>query len=107
MEKRGYVYIMANWTGDVIYVGVTSDLQKRVYQHKHKLIKGFSSRYNLSKLVYFEQYDRIDTAILREKEIKAWRREKKNKLIVQLNSVWKDLAEGWFEDSSLPMAGSE
>lgn len=107
MEKGGYIYILGNWTGDVIYTGVTSDLEKRIFQHKHKLIKGFSSRYNLSRLLYFEQYDRIETAILREKEIKAWRREKKNNLIISMNPEWSDLADGWFGDSSMPVACSE
>ncbi len=106
MEKGDYVYIIGNWAGDVIYIGVTSDLEKRIYQHKHKLIKGFSSRYNLTKLLYFEKHNAIETAIQREKEIKAWRREKKDRLIRSMNAEWTDLANGWFEDSSVLPAAS-
>lgn len=102
MDKGGFVYIIGNWTGDVIYVGVTSDLEKRIYQHRHKLVKSFSSRYNVSRLLYFKNFGEIEMAIQREKEIKAWRREKKNRLIVNANPEWKDLADGWFEDSSIP-----
>jgi putative endonuclease len=105
MEKGGYVYIIGNWTGGVIYIGVTNDLLKRIYQHRYKLIKGFSSRYNLSRLLFFEKYDDIESAIRREKEIKAWRREKKNTLIQSFNPDWKDLAEGWFEDPSATRSG--
>ena len=105
MTKGGYVYIIGNWTRNVIYVGVTSDLEKRIYQHKYKLIKGFSTKYNLSALLFYEGFGDIELAIAREKEIKSWRREKKNRLIVSVNPHWKDLSEGWFEDSSvLPAA---
>jgi len=99
-EKGGFVYIMSGWTGEVIYIGVTSNLQKRIYEHKHKLISGFTAQYNLTNLVYFEQFGEIGLAIEREKKIKKWRREKKNRLIKSMNPEWQDLSEGWYEDSS-------
>jgi len=76
-----------------MYVGVTSDLIRRVYEHKNKLIKGFTEKYNLTKLVYFEETQDIHVAINREKEIKRWRREKKNQLVHQANPKWKDLSD--------------
>ncbi len=96
-EHHYYVYIVSNWNNKVIYVGITNNLQRRIYEHKNKLIKGFTEKYNVSKLVYFEQTKDVISAIAREKEIKKWRREKKNKLINSLNPEWKDLSEAWFE----------
>ncbi len=98
--KISYVYILTNWTGDVMYVGVTSDLQKRVYEHKSKLKGGFTKKYDVEKLVYFEQFADIKMAIIREKEIKGWRREKKNALVETINPQWKDLSARWYEDPS-------
>lgn len=100
LEKGGFVYIISNWSGAVIYTGVTSDLLKRIYQHKNGLLKGFSQKYKVTKLVYYEEFGDIELAIMREKEIKKWRREKKNSLIKSMNPEWNDLAERWFEDSS-------
>ncbi len=96
-EHHYYVYIVSNWNNKVIYVGVTNNLQRRLYEHKNKIIKGFTEKYNVSKLVFFEQTKDVISAIAREKEIKKWRREKKNKLIYSLNPEWKDLSEDWFE----------
>jgi putative endonuclease len=79
-----------------IYVGVTNNLERRVYEHKHKLISGFTKRYNVQKLVYFETSDDIGAAITREKEIKKWRREKKIKLIKSINPNWTDLSVEWY-----------
>jgi len=76
-----------------MYVGVTNDLKRRLYEHKNKLVKGFTEKYNVSKLVYFEQTRDVRAAITREKEIKKWRREKKNALVVQTNPEWNDLSE--------------
>jgi putative endonuclease len=76
-----------------MYVGVTSDLIRRVYEHKNKLITGFTEKYNLTKLVYFEKTQDIHVAMTREKEIKRWRREKKNQLVHQTNPEWKDLSD--------------
>jgi putative endonuclease len=86
-----YVYILTNRTNKVLYVGVTNDLQNRCYQHKHKLVKGFTQRYNIDKLVYFEQFDQIEQAIGREKQIKGLLRIKKIGLIEEFNSNWENL----------------
>jgi len=79
----------------VLYTGTTGDLRHRVWQHKNKLIPGFTSRYNLTRLVYYELFYYPDAAIAREKEIKGWRREKKIKLINSMNPQWDDLAKDW------------
>jgi len=76
---------------------VTNNLERRIYEHRNKLIPGFTSKYNVHKLVYFEETNDINAALAREKEIKGWRREKKNRLIEQINPSWADLSEGWFE----------
>ncbi len=89
--KVGYVYLMTNRMDTVIYTGVTSDLQKRVYEHKEKMVDGFTKKYNVNKLVYYEVFDNIEEAILREKQIKAGSRKKKIELITSLNSDFKDL----------------
>ncbi len=104
--KQYYVYIISNWTGETIYTGVTSDLTRRLYEHKYKLFDGFTKKYNIDRLVYFEAYEDAVTAISREKEIKAWRREKKNRLIEKMNPTWTDLSNGWYEDPSEPEAHS-
>ncbi len=104
-EKGGFVYMMTNWTGDVLYTGVTNNLERRVYEHKNKLLRGFTSRYNVTKLVCFEAFGDIRLAIAREKEIKNWRREKKDRLVKIENPTWKDLSDGWFEDSSSRLHG--
>lgn len=72
-----YVYLLTSWNNKVIYIGVTNDLSRRLYEHKNKLIPGFTSKYNLNKLVYFEETQDVTAAIAREKEIKKWRREKR------------------------------
>jgi putative endonuclease len=77
----------------VLYVGMTNTLERRLYEHENKLIDGFTKKYNLTKLVYFEYTSDVNSAIKREKEIKKWRREKKNKLIESMNHEWKDLSE--------------
>ena len=92
--KNYYVYLLTNWNNRVIYAGVTNDLNRRIYEHKNKLIEGFSKKYNLTKLVYFEETSDINAAIAREKEIKKWHREKKDKLVSQTNPNWQDLSEG-------------
>jgi len=99
VERRYFVYIMSN-ESRMLYVGVTNGLHKRVFQHKSKLIPGFTQKYNLYKLVYFEEFGDIRAAIAREKQIKGWPRSKKVALIVAMNPRWKDLAEGRFK--SLP-----
>ena len=94
MEKS-YIYFMTNKNNTVIYIGVTTNLLKRVYQHKVKSYKGFTSKYNCDKLVYFEEFDDINLAISREKQLKAGNRPKKEGLIDQENPDWEDLSEGW------------
>ncbi|MBW1860035.1 MAG: GIY-YIG nuclease family protein [Deltaproteobacteria bacterium] len=90
-----YVYLLTNWNNHVMYVGMTNDLERRLYEHKNKLVKGFTEKYNLNKLVYFEKTQDVTAAIAREKEIKRWRREKKNQLVNQMNPTWKDLSSEW------------
>ena len=86
---------MTNKYNNVIYIGVTSNLVKRVYQHKIKLYRGFTSKYNCDKLVYFEEFNNINLAITREKQIKSGNRKRKEELIDSINSEWMDLSEGW------------
>lgn len=93
--KKSFVYFMSNKNNTVIYVGVTSDLVKRVYQHKTKAFKGFTSKYNCDKLVYFEEFNDINQAITREKQIKAGNRKRKEQLINSANPDWNDLSDGW------------
>lgn len=92
-EHAYYVYLLTNSNNQVLYVGVTNDLRRRVYEHKNKFVKGFTEKYNVNKLFYFEQTMDIVSAITREKEIKKWRREKKNNLVIQVNPNWNDLSE--------------
>ena len=80
-----------------MYVGVTSNLESRVWQHKTKVNPGFTNKYNVNKLVYYEVHDDIFVAIQREKQIKRWRRGKKEWLINNMNPCWNDLSEGWYE----------
>lgn len=91
-----YVYIMSSKTG-TIYTGITNSLKRRVYEHKHKLIAGFTKKYNITRLVYFEETPDINAALAREKQIKGWLRKKKIDLIKSVNPKWEDLSEGWFE----------
>jgi putative endonuclease len=91
--KQPAIYILSNDSNTVIYVGVTSNLIQRVFQHKQKLAKGFSKRYNVDKLVYFEFFDDMDSAIYREKRLKKWQRSWKERLIKKVNPEWQDLYE--------------
>jgi len=93
--KEYYVYIVAN-KSDMLYTGVTNDLERRVYEHKNKLIEGFTKRYNINKLVYFESTDDISAAIVREKTIKGMLRSKKIELIKTQNPFMVDLSEKWY-----------
>ncbi len=106
MRKIYYVYILTNWNDKVMYVGMTSDLKRRIYQHKHKLVNGFTAKYRVDKLVYCEETQDVTAAINREKEIKKWRREKKDRLVQAQNPTWRDLSELWNEDFSSPQSGS-
>ena len=93
-----YLYIITNKKNGVLYIGVTNNLERRMLEHKNKLIKGFSSRYNLDKLVYLEVYQYVEDAIKREKNMKKWKREWKVNLIVEDNPDWGDLSKDWFEE---------
>ncbi len=92
MDKQYYIYIITNKSNRVLYTGVTNDLKKRVYEHKNKLVKGFTSRYNVGKLVFYDACEDIESAILREKQIKGWLRRKKIALIESMNPEWRDLS---------------
>lgn len=91
MNKTYYIYIITNKNNNVLYTGVTNNLIRRIYEHKGKIIKGFSSKYNLNKLVYFENTNDVREAIKREKQIKGGSRKKKLDLINNMNPEWKDL----------------
>jgi putative endonuclease len=96
MSRRFFVYIMTNGPkAAVLYTGITSDLVRRTWQHKNKAAPGFTARYNLSRLVYYEMFIYPDAAINREKQIKGWRRRKKIELIESTNPRWDDLAKDW------------
>jgi len=95
--KQYYVYIMTNNSG-TLYTGVTDNLIRRVYEHKSKLVEGFTRKYNITKLVYYEITGDVRAAIRREKQIKGWLRKKKIALIAATNPGWRDLSEGWYEE---------
>jgi len=90
-EKKGYVYILTNTNNTVLYTGVTSNLVKRIYEHKNKEVSGFTEKYNLHKLIYYEIFEDMINAIMREKQIKGWLRSKKISLIGKTNPDWDDL----------------
>lgn len=88
-----YVYIMTNRSKSTLYTGVTNNLPRRIYEHKNKLVPGFTNKYNVNTLLYFETTTDVNSAIAREKQIKGWLREKKIKLIESINPEWQDLSE--------------
>ncbi|MCF6356343.1 MAG: GIY-YIG nuclease family protein, partial [Draconibacterium sp.] len=88
-----YIYILTNKWNKVLYIGVTNDLKRRIEEHKNKLKKGFTSKYNIDKLVYFEHFNYINEAIKREKRLKKWKRDWKNELINKINPKWRNLSE--------------
>ncbi|MFQ5864225.1 MAG: GIY-YIG nuclease family protein [bacterium] len=92
-NKHYFVYVLSS-ISKVLYIGVTNDLKRRVWEHKIELMGGFTKKYRIKKLVYYETYNDVNTAIEREKQIKKWRREKKIALIESVNPSWKDLYEG-------------
>ena len=94
-----YVYIMAS-RSRTLYTGVTNNLERRVYEHKKKLVPGFTAKYNIERLVYFETTEDVNTAISREKQIKGWTRSKKLALIGSDNPTWNDLSSSWFEETN-------
>ena len=88
-----YVYMLTNKNNNVLYTGVTNDLKRRLFEHKNKLIDGFTKKYNVHKLVYYEITTDVNSAIAREKQVKGWTRARKNNLVESKNSQWCDLAE--------------
>ena len=94
--KSYYVYIMTN-RSKTLYTGVTNNLERRVYEHKNKLVPGFTSKYNITKLVYYEETNDVQEALVREKQIKGWLRSKKMALIESENPEWKDLSLEWYD----------
>ena len=90
-----YVYMLSNWDDSVLYIGVTSNLQRRLYEHRNGLADGFTKKYNIHKLVYFEATTDAYSAISREKQLKNWSRQKKNALVITQNPEWKDLSANW------------
>ncbi|MDH3267851.1 MAG: GIY-YIG nuclease family protein [Ignavibacteria bacterium] len=95
--KTYYVYILASKRNGTLYTGITNDLVRRVYEHKSGLIKGFTKKYSVNKLVYFESTNDVNAAILREKRLKKWKRQWKIELIEKLNPVWNDLSKNLME----------
>ena len=95
MNRQYYVYIMTNESNTVLYTGVTNNLTRRVYEHKEKLVDGFARKYKITKLVYYELFEDIENAILREKQIKGGSRQKKIELINSMNMGWRELYEEW------------
>ncbi len=93
--KQYYVYILTNKTDKVLYIGITSNLIRRIYEHKNKLVEGFTKKYNLSKLVYFETTNDVNSALIREKQQKNRHRDWKLNIINKHNPDWKDLSEEW------------
>ena len=93
--KSYYVYIMTN-KSRTLYTGVTNSLERRMYEHKHKLVAGFTSKYNITQLIYYEETNDVQVALAREKQIKGWLRSKKIALIDSMNPEWKDLSLEWY-----------
>ena len=93
MKRVAYVYFTTNGNNNVLYIGVTTNLTRRIAEHKAKVLKGFTRKYNCDKLVYYEEYLSIMDAISREKQLKNWKREWKNALVVSANPEWKDFSE--------------
>jgi len=92
-----FVYILTNKANTALYVGVSSDIQNRILEHKNKMYKGYTAKYSCDKLVYFEQFQWIDDAIAREKQLKSGSRQRKIDLIVAANPSWSDLSDGWYD----------
>ena len=90
-----YVYMLTNWDDSVLYIGVTSNLPKRLYEHRNGLADGFTKKYNVHKLVYYEETAYRISANERERQLKKWSRAKKNTLVNQMNPTWRDLSQDW------------
>jgi putative endonuclease len=99
-RNRYYVYIMTN-DSDTLYIGVTNYIMRRVYEHKQKIVEGFTSKYNVTQLVYYEETNDIQAAIAREKQLKGWLRRRKITLIRSVNPRWEDLSADWYKGEIL------
>jgi putative endonuclease len=93
-DRQCYVYILTNKSNKILYIGMTNNLIRRIFEHKNKMVDGFTKEYNLSKLVYYETLVDAEVAIQREKQLKNWHRDWKINLITQFNPEWEDLSEG-------------
>ena len=101
MKNNYYVYIITNRNNNVLYIGITNNLKRRIYEHREKLISGFSKKYNLKKFIYYESTSDVKSAILREKQLKNWHRKWKINLITRFNNGWIDLSDKlWDSESS-------
>ncbi len=98
--KEYFVYMLTNKYHNVLYIGFTNNIRRRVYEHKRKIVYGFTSKYNCTKLVWYEKFSDVNLAIAREKQLKTWQRSWKNNLIEKLNPDWHDLAADWFVKST-------
>ncbi|MBI3583592.1 MAG: GIY-YIG nuclease family protein [Nitrospinae bacterium] len=103
-QRYYYVYILTNKSNKVLYIGVTNDLARRMFEHKNKLVEGFSYKYNIKKLVYYEWTNDVKSAIKREKQLKNWHRDWKINLITQSNPEWKDLSMDFLRDAETSSA---
>ena len=92
-----YVYILTNWNNKLCYIGVTNDLERRLYEHKNELADGYTKKYHIHKLVYYEYTSYVRAALEREKQLKGWTRAKKNALIEKENPLWEDLSLAWYQ----------
>lgn len=95
LKRTYYIYILTNGKGGTLYIGVTNDLERRLYEHKNEFIEGFTKKYKIKNLVYYEETDDIGIAISREKKLKRWRRRWKVELIEKENPEWDDLSKDW------------
>jgi len=98
--REYFVYMLSNTYHNVLYIGFTNNIRRRIYEHKRKLVYGFTSKYNCTKLVWYEKFTDVNSAIAREKQLKTWQRSWKNNLIEKNNPNWLDLAADWFVKSS-------
>jgi len=98
-DKQYYVYILTNKSNKVLYIGVTNNLVRRMFEHKNKLVEGFAKKYNLTKLVYYDLTNDVESAINREKQLKNWHRDWKINLITQVNPKWRDLSKEFLGDA--------
>ena len=95
MDKQSYIYIITNRYNSTLYIGVTSNLIKRIWEHKNKVVEGFTKKYNVDRLVYYELTEDVESALNREKQLKRWHRQWKINLIKEMNPEFKDLSENW------------